>query len=169
MDLTHHTNIVTIAEKKDEKFLRTKTQNFDFAQYKPKEIIELVAHMKRAMRRANGIGLSANQIGLPWRIFVAEIHDATGGTKFYAVFNPTIERTSKEVMTMEEGCLSVPKLFGPVERPKEIVVKCQNKQGKPLKIKAWGMLARIFQHEIDHLNGALFIDKSKGTHAPHTS
>ncbi len=163
LDVRKHSAIVTIADKKDEKFLREKTQDFDFSKHTPSEVTILISHMRKMMRQAKGIGLSANQIGLPWRVFVAEIGDVSGGVKFYAVFNPRIERTGKESIAFEEGCLSVPKLYGPVERPKEVVIKCLNKQGKPLKIKAWGMLARVFQHEIDHLDGKLFIDKAKST------
>jgi peptide deformylase len=163
MDLTAHHSIVTIAQKSGEDFLRTKTIPFDFSQYSKEEISALVLHMKKMMRLAHGIGLSANQIGLPWRVFVAEIQDTNGNMKFYSVFNPIVERVSDARVAFEEGCLSVPRKFGPVERPREIIIRCHNKFGKPLKIKAWGMLARVFQHEIDHLDGALFIDKASHT------
>jgi peptide deformylase len=153
--------IVTVAERKDEKFLRKKTVPFDFAKVTKKDVNELVERMRRLMHEANGIGLSANQIGLNFAVFVAETPDAQGGTKFYAVFNPKIEKVSKETATFEEGCLSVPGKWGDVTRAAEIVVSGQNKTGKPVKVKAWGLLARIFQHEIDHLNGKLFIDRAK--------
>jgi peptide deformylase len=113
------------------------------------------------MHVANGIGLSANQIGLEFSVFVAEVPDAQGGTKFYAVFNPKIEKMDKTTITFEEGCLSVPGKWGEVTRAEQIVVSGYNKMGKPVKVKAWGLLSRIFQHEIDHLNGKLFIDKAK--------
>ncbi len=156
--------IVTIAQKKDEKFLRKKTVPFEFEQFTRKEINDLIARMRRIMHEANGIGLSANQIGLSFAVFVAETPDAQGGTKFYAVFNPKIEKISKDTVTFEEGCLSVPGKWGDVARAAEIVVSGQNKMGKPVKVKAWGLLARIFQHEIDHLNGKLFIDRAKKLH-----
>ncbi len=108
------------------------------------------------MQEYEGIGLSANQIGLDVKVFVAKIEN-----KFYAVFNPEIIQTSKEVITMDEGCLSVPGLFGSVERPAKVTIKGIDPVGKPIKIKAWGLLARVFQHEMDHLNGKLFIDKAK--------
>jgi peptide deformylase len=153
--------IVTVAYKKDEKFLRKKTVPFEFKNFTRKEVNELITRMRRIMHAANGIGLSANQIGLEFSVFVAEVPDAQGGTKFYAVFNPVIEKIDKSAITFEEGCLSVPGQWGEVTRAEQIVVSGYNKMGKKVKVKAWGLLARIFQHEIDHLNGKLFIDKAK--------
>ena len=153
--------IVTVAQKKDEKFLRKKTMPFDFKKFTRKEVNNLIIRMRHAMHVANGIGLSANQIGLEFSVFVAEVPDAQGGTKFYAVFNPKIEKMDKTTITFEEGCLSVPGKWGEVTRAEQIVVSGYNKMGKPVKVKAWGLLSRIFQHEIDHLNGKLFIDKAK--------
>ncbi len=154
-------DILVVANKKDEKFLRRKAVDFDFKRFSKKEVDVLVARMRRIMREANGIGLSANQIGLDFRMFVAEVPDARGGTKFYAVFNPKIEKTSDEKVPYEEGCLSVPGTWGNVVRPERMVVSGFDKNGKPAKIKAWGLLARVFQHEIDHLGGKLFIDRTK--------
>lgn len=148
--------IVTIANKKDEKFLRTKTADFDFSQFSKKEVRELVKRMRRDMHEADGIGLSANQIGLNIRVFVAMVE-----SKFYALFNPEIVQFSKEITPMDEGCLSVPGVYGLVERPAKVTLKGLDANGKPIKIKAWGLLAKVFQHEMDHLNGGLFIDKAK--------
>lgn len=153
--------IVTIAQKKDEKFLRKKTVPFDFKKFTKKEVNDLITRMRRAMHMANGIGLSANQIGLEFSVFVAEVPDAQGGTKFYAVFNPVIEKMDKATITFEEGCLSVPGQWGEVTRAEQIIVSGYNKMGKKVKVKAWGLLSRVFQHEIDHLNGKLFIDRAK--------
>jgi peptide deformylase len=153
--------IVTVHLKKDEKFLRKKTVPFDFKKFTKKEINDLVIRMKRIMHAANGIGLSANQIGLDFAVFVAEVPDMQGGMKFYAVFNPKIEKVDKEKIHFEEGCLSIPGKWGEVERAEQIVVSGFNKMGKPVKVKAWGLLSRIFQHEIDHLSGKLFIDRAK--------
>ncbi len=155
--------IFTINDKKEEKFLRKKTPEFDFAKFSPKEIRELIKIMKEEMKIADGIGLSANQIGLELRVFVAQIpySEKTEASKFYAVFNPEIVKTLKESSEMEEGCLSVPGLYGLVNRPEKITLAGQDKNNKKIKIKAWGLLARVFQHETDHLNGVLFIDKTK--------
>jgi len=153
--------IFTIQNRGEEKFLRKRVEDFEFSKFSQKEIQELILRMKKAMRAAKGVGLSANQIGLPLKVFVAEIPEKDGGSKFYAIFNPRIEKASKESTSMQEGCLSVPGIYGEVERPSRVVLKGFDKHGRSLKIKAWGLLAKVFQHEIDHLNGILFIDKAK--------
>ncbi len=157
-------HILVTTDKKEEKFLRKKTELFDFDKFTRKEITDLLNSMKRAMQEANGIGLSANQIGLTHKVFVAKVPETNGGYKSYAVFNPKIEKLGSNKMPFEEGCLSVPKTYGSVERPDKITISGLDRNGKPLKIKAWGLLARVFQHEIDHLNGILFIDKAKILH-----
>lgn len=153
--------IVTIADKKGEAFLRAKTKPFDFGSTSRRDTAALIAAMRTTMREANGIGLSANQIGLNAQVFVAEVPDAHGGLKFYAVFNPVLEKVEGEKVALEEGCLSIPGTYGYVERPKKVILKGFDKNGQLLKIKAWGILARVFQHEVDHLEGRLFIDKAK--------
>ncbi len=159
--------ILTIQNKKDEKFLRKKTASFDFSKFTRPEISDLVKRMREAMRIGNGIGLSANQIGLPLRVFVAQIpknEESDEPSKFYAIFNPEITKFSEKKITMEEGCLSVPEVFGEVERPEKITLEGSDRYGKRIKIKAWGILARVFQHEMDHLNGILFIDRAKNVY-----
>jgi len=153
--------VLIIDNKKSEKFLRNKTADFDFGKFTKKEISDLIARMRRVMRAANGIGLSANQIGLDLKVFVAEVPDQQGGMKFYAVFNPKIEKVGDGSASFEEGCLSVPGKWGDVERSERVVLSGYDKNGRSLKIKAWGLLARVFQHEMDHLNGKLFIDRAK--------
>jgi len=147
--------IWVINDKKEAKLLRKKVADFDFKKYSKKEITDLIKKMRGAMKKAEGIGLSANQIGLDLKVFVAQV-----GDKFYAVFNPKIAKSSEESAEMEEGCLSVPEVFGAVVRPSKIILEGLDKNGKKIKIKTWGMLARAFQHECDHLNGMLFIDKA---------
>ncbi len=112
--------------------------------------------MRQSMHEAEGIGLSANQIGMNIKVFVAKVEN-----KFYAVFNPELVQLSKDQITLDEGCLSVPGVYGAVDRPEKVTLKGLDQNGKALKIKAWGLLARVFQHEMDHLNGKLFIDKAK--------
>jgi len=167
--------IITIENKADEKFLRKKTPVFDFAKADKKELAELIKAMRNKMYEANGIGLSANQISLKTRLFVAQVFDKPlkrgadnkiimppkSEMKFYAVFNPEITKFSGRKTEIEEGCLSVPGYYGIVERPEKITLEGQDKNGRKIKIKASGMLARVFQHETDHLNGILFIDKAK--------
>ena len=153
--------ILIVSNKKEEKFLRKKTAAFDFSQYTKKEVQDLIARMKKIMHAANGVGLSANQIGLDMKVFVAEVPDAEGGHKFYAIFNPEIEKVSEDKNVLEEGCLSIPGIFGDVPRASRIAIKAQDKNGRAVKIKAWGFLARVFQHEIDHLSGHVFTDRTK--------
>lgn len=148
--------IVTVANKKDEKRLRKKAAVFDFRKRPKNESRELVRTMRQIMQEADGIGLSANQIGVDARVFVARVEN-----KFYAVFNPEIIQKSKEAAPMDEGCLSVPGVYGIVERPARVVLRGLDQNGKVIKIKAWGLLARVFQHETDHLDGKLFVDKAK--------
>jgi peptide deformylase len=169
--------ILTINNKQEEKFLRKRAADFDFThlsagsnlKFTKKEIQELIKNMRTIMKTANGIGLSANQIGLDMQLFVAELpsqssNKKTSAPKFYAVFNPKLSKPSEKKSTTEEGCLSVPGIWGNVERPEKITLSGFNKDGKEIKIKAIGLLARIFQHETDHLNGTLFIDKATSLH-----
>ena len=148
-----------IDDKKEVKLLRKKAADFDFKKYSKKDTREMIKKMREMMKMAYGIGLSANQIGLDLNVFVAQ---AEG--KFYPIFNPKITKSSEEVSEVEEGCLSVPEVFGKVIRPAKVTLEGFDKNGKKIKIKAWGLLARIFQHETDHLNGELFIDKASDLH-----
>lgn len=156
--------ILTIDSTKNKKFLRKKIAEFDFSKFGRKEIKRLIEDMKKKMKTAQGIGLAANQVGIDAKVFVAQIPDEKGGMKFYAIFNPKIEKTSSIKETLEEGCLSVPKTYGEVERSEKITLTGYDQNGRKIKIKAWGLLARVFQHEVDHLNGILFIDKAKNIH-----
>lgn len=158
--MPNNLEIWTLAEPKEEKFLRQKTEPFDFAKHSSEEITELIRRMRKIMRAANGVGLAANQIGLPWRVFVAEM-ETEKGKKFYAIFNPRLEKLEGDKEYGEEGCLSVPQKYGDVPRGTKVVLTAQDSKGRPIKLKAWGFLARIFQHETDHLEGHLFIDRTK--------
>lgn len=153
--------ILSIGNKKEEKILRRSPKAFDFSKIGRKEITALLARMRQIMREANGVGLAANQIGLECRLFVAEVPDQRGNLKFYAVFNPSIEKSWGEKIVHEEGCLSVPGTYGEVERRDRVLLRGFDQRGKPIKIKAWGLLARVFQHEVDHLHGKLFIDRAE--------
>lgn len=157
-------DVFQIADPAEAAVLRTKAVPYDFAAHSPTDTRQLVDRMKRIMHGAQGIGLSANQVGLPWSLFVGQVSNAQGKPKFYALFNPRIVWRSEEVSPFEEGCLSIPGQFGPVERPERVVVEAQDKQGKRVKVKAWGLLARMFQHEIDHLDGIVFADKATSIH-----
>jgi peptide deformylase len=119
--------------------------------------------MVDTMREAPGVGLAAPQVNVPLRIIVVEFGDEEDldvPPKLFAVINPELSRFSKEVTIGTEGCLSIPGFVGDVERSKSVTVKGFNRAGQPLKLKASGWLARIFQHEVDHLNGVLYIDRA---------
>ena len=148
--------IYTIKKKEEEKFLRRKTKDVDFKNLSRTERRKIIRSMRQVMKAASGVGLAANQIGLPHRIFVAEFDN-----KFYAVLNPKITQASIETEVAEEGCLSVPGKYGAVPRSLRLTLTGLSIEGKPLKIRAWGFLAKIFQHEVDHLNGALYLDRAK--------
>ncbi|MCR4328613.1 MAG: peptide deformylase [Patescibacteria group bacterium] len=158
-----------ITNKQEYKFLRRAPKIFDFSAHSPTKIQELIRTMKKSMRDVHGIGLSANQIGVDMQVFIAEVPGTGGSLKFYAVFNPTIEKIGDKIELSEEGCLSIPGTYGNVPRATQITIRGFDKRGKPIKIKAWGLLARVFQHEIDHLNGKLFIDHAKETYEMATS
>jgi len=113
---------------------------------------ELAAQMELIMRAANGVGLAAPQLGIHVRMFV---YDAGDG--FQAVLNPKILQRKGSQLGVE-GCLSMPGLYGDVERAQEVVVKGVDQFGKPLRIRADGLAARVLQHENDHLDGVLFTD-----------
>ena len=120
------------------------------------EIKELVADMIATMVKINGVGLAAPQVGVSLRIFTVNIED-----NISVFINPEIKDFSDDQIPFEEGCLSVGKVWGRVVRPKKITVKALDENGKPFKIRAKGLLARVIQHEMDHLNGGLFIDKAE--------
>jgi peptide deformylase len=125
------------------------------------ELQTLIDDMVETLRSAPGVGLAAPQVSIPQRLIVVEFGDEEDETilpKLYTLINPEITRHSLETVTGIEGCLSVPNLIGEVERYESVTVKSLNRQGKPIKIKSKGWLARIFQHEIDHLNGIIFTD-----------
>lgn len=127
------------------------------------ELQELIDDMVETMREAPGVGLAAPQVNISQRVIVVEYgdeEDENKPPKLFTLLNPEITRFSQETEVGTEGCLSIPQMVGEVERPLAITVKALNRQGKPVKIKAEGWLARIFQHEIDHLDGVLFTDRA---------
>jgi peptide deformylase len=122
------------------------------------EILELIAGMRKTMKESNGIGLAANQVGKKWQIFVIDENLAKENNVPDAYINPEITQTSKEQTEIEEGCLSIPEYWQNVKRSKKVMLKALDQNGKKIKIKARGLLARVFQHEVDHLNGLLIKD-----------
>ena len=118
------------------------------------EIHRIIADMTETMWHQVGIGLAAPQVGLPHRILVMD--DGKGGAQ--ALLNPVIESRSGTVRE-EEGCLSLPGIFAEVDRAKSIEVVAMDADGKPVSFEATGLKSRVVQHELDHLDGILFIDR----------
>ena len=130
-------------------------------------IQSLVSDMIDTMRVSSGVGLAAPQIDVSQRVIVVEYGEGledpereAAPPKLYVVINPEIVRHSNETVSANEACLSVPGYYGEVNRHEAVTVKGLDRDGKPLRIKAKGWLARIFQHEIDHLDGVLYIDRA---------
>ena len=131
-----------------------------------KDLQAFIDNMIDTLRNAPGVGLAAPQVSVSSRLIVVEFgeEDEEGNEvaakKLYVVVNPEIVQASEELEKGIECCLSIPGLVGEVERSTKIVVKGLNRFGKPVKITAEGWLARIFQHEIDHLDGIVFPDRA---------
>jgi peptide deformylase len=122
----------------------------------------LIDDMIETMRAAPGVGLAAPQVGVSERVIVIEYaedeNDEEAKPKLYVLINPEITRASTEKIEGTEGCLSIPMLYGDVDRHISLTVKGLNRRGQPVTIRAKDWLARIFQHEIDHLHGVVFTD-----------
>lgn len=126
------------------------------------EIKQLIDDMIETMRAAPGVGLAAPQVNVAQRVIVVELpadEEANTPAELYAFVNPEIVKASREKEEDQEGCLSIPGYLGEIERHIEIVVRGQDAYGKPQRVKAYDYLARVLQHEIDHLEGVLFIDR----------
>jgi peptide deformylase len=121
------------------------------------ELRTLAQDMFQTMYEAEGVGLAGPQVGVSRRIIVVDVREE--GSSPFALINPKIVESSRDTEKAEEGCLSIPGVSGVVERPAHVVVEGLNEHGQPLRIEAEGLLARCLQHEVDHLDGVLFIDR----------
>lgn len=122
--------------------------------------IELVRDMFETMRNARGIGLAANQVGADRSVFIADISVVEGheDAKPLVFINPVITERSEEKIVMEEGCLSIPDIRSEIERPEKVTITYKDTDFKDQTLRADGLLARVIQHEYDHLQGILFTD-----------
>lgn len=120
------------------------------------KILELVKDMIETMHKFNGVGLAAPQVGILKRIAVIDLYEEGDGP--VVLINPVILK-EEGTQTVEEGCLSFPNQFAKIVRPKKVVVEALDENGKKRKITAEGLFAQAISHEVDHLNGELFIDK----------
>jgi peptide deformylase len=124
-------------------------ENFD------ESLLRLTQDMLATMRDNEGVGLAATQVGRLKRVFVAAIEDDE-----YVVVNPVLTGISETTETATEGCLSIPGIQVDVERPTAVTISGQDVSGKPLQIEASDLLARVLQHEVDHLDGVLILDRT---------
>lgn len=138
-----------------------------------KELQTLIDDMFETMRAEPGVGLAAPQIGESMRLVVIEYAEEPEDEdapepkpKRYVLVNPEITQKSEEMVEGMEGCLSVPGLIGTVDRHQKVTVKALTRHGKPQKVKAEGWMARIIQHELDHLDGVLYIDRANEIYEP---
>ncbi len=137
--------------------LRVPAQLVDASRFGSAELKAFAEELADMMVRQDGVGLAATQLGVADRIIVVAMPD-TGATVFV---NPKIVSRSRWTFDFEEGCLSVPGVYGMVERHKKVKVKAYTVGGLPVTLSVKGLYAVVFQHEIDHLDGILFIDKVK--------
>src|SRR3989338_10374526 len=141
--------ILTVPDKR----LRQRSKEVPSFDHSLKSLIANLTEMLEIQTGPPGLGLSAPQIGIFKRVFVAKIKN-----RIKSFVNPKILKTSKKEITYLEGCFSVPNLYGHVARPAEIDLEACDKHGKKIKSHYTGLPSRIIQHEVDHLNGILFID-----------
>ena len=133
----------------------TKITHFD------QGLAQLAEDMVETMHEANGVGLAAPQVGVLTRLIVVEMpedEDYPNPGERWVVCNPEVVKTNRETEVGQEGCLSVAGYVGMVERPTEVIIRGQDIRGRKVRIKAEGYLARAFLHEMDHLNGVLYVD-----------
>jgi len=150
--------ILTVHDPQQLGVLRSKSKN---VQKVTPRLVAFAEQMLETMRQANGVGLAAPQVGVLQRFFVAELPEDEENdqpAETYILFNPEIVKGRGEQIGYE-GCLSIPGYIGEVAREEQITVKGLNERGKPVRLKLEGYLARVFQHEIDHLDGILYTDR----------
>tara|TARA_B100000745_G_scaffold270944_1_gene198053 strand:+ start:550 stop:1182 length:633 start_codon:yes stop_codon:yes gene_type:complete len=122
-------------------------------------IRELARDMLQTMYSSNGIGLASTQVGIHKQLIVIDCEPELSTNAPLILINPKINYYSQELCVMEEGCLSIPGVYFDVIRPEMIQVSFKNENGRPCQISATDLLARVIQHEIDHLNGVMFVDR----------
>jgi peptide deformylase len=135
-----------------------------------REFQQLVDDMIETMRAEPGVGLAAPQVNQSLRVIVVEYPadelNEEAEPRLFVVANPEFSFMSKEMVKGIEGCLSVPNLLGEVERSQDVIITGKDRKGKRIEISASGWLSRIFQHEIDHLNGILYVDRAEILYQP---
>jgi peptide deformylase len=123
------------------------------------EVKQLIREMLQTMYSADGIGLAAPQVGIHKQLIVVDIQPDEAANPPLILLNPVVTKSGHDLSITQEGCLSIPNVYLDVKRPAEIQVSYKDEQGRPRKLAANGLLACCIQHEIDHLNGVLFVDR----------
>ena len=136
------------------KILRTKLKKVE--NFNTPELDKIIREMKKAMIKYDGIGLAANQVGLNMRLIIINTEEGP-----QAFINPCVKKKSLLKQKFDEGCLSFPEITGWISRPKKITLEYQDENGEKKKINAQNLMATVFQHEMDHINGIIFTDKIK--------
>ncbi|HEY9709212.1 MAG TPA: peptide deformylase [Oculatellaceae cyanobacterium] len=126
-------------------------------------IRQLAQEMLQTMYSADGIGLAAPQVGVNKQVIVLDCEPDNPANKPLILINPTIKRFGRNLCDFQEGCLSVPGVYMEVTRPEEVEVTYKDENGRPQTLKATGLLSRAIQHEMDHLNGVMFVDRVENT------
>lgn len=171
-------SMVKIYQEKEQKVLRMKAKEVLLKDIGSKKIKKIISDMKKALStQDDGVAIAAPQIGESLRIIAisGKVKDIIAGVENIenlkktknpdeVFINPKILRASREKNSMEEGCLSVRWLYGKVKRSAKVEIEAYDEKGKKVRRGASGLLAQIFQHEVDHLEGVLFIDKAKDIH-----
>jgi peptide deformylase len=128
------------------------------------ELVNIVQEMFALMYEHRGIGLSANQVDLPYRLFILNLEsDPAKKEAEYVFINPVFQQR-KGMAEQEEGCLSFPEIYAPVRRPEKVVLTAYNMAGQEVRYELEGLFARAAQHEYDHLDGVLFVDRLSPAH-----
>ena len=145
--------------KLPDKILRHKAVLVSPEEIKNGSAKELISAMRENMKKNSGVGLAANQVGSELSIFVIDKELTQTNNVPDAFINPEITSRSRECDELEEGCLSIPEYYASINRSKKIQIKALDENGNKIKFKARGFLARVLQHETDHLNGIVIKDK----------
>jgi peptide deformylase len=158
MSIMSDLEILTVDNPEQLEILRSKSRK---VQRVTPKLAAFAERMLETMREANGVGLAAPQVGILQRFFVVELPEDEENNQprqTFILVNPEIVKTSGEELGYE-GCLSIPGYIGEVARAEKVTIKALNEKGKPVRHRLEGYLARVFQHEIDHLDGVLYTDK----------
>ena len=167
---------MTTVVQTGDKVLRETAKEISLTEIKSAKIKNILAQMTKALSAAkDGVALAATQIGVPLRVFIVlkeytenktaqelkEIKEKKVKPEIVVFINPKITKISKKKQTVREGCLSVVGMFGAITRAEKVTVEAYNEKGEKFSRGASGLLAQIFQHEMDHLNGILFTDTAR--------